>query len=421
MAFEYTERVAKMRIAIWHNLPSGGGKRALYNQIRGFLKRGHTVESWCPPTADQTYFPFRELVPEHVVPLDWASHEKESLWNRVVGSYRDVVSLLRAMEKHCQACAQHINDAGFDLLFAGACQFFRVTPIAQSVRLPTVLYLQEPYRWLYEALPQLPWLARPASPRIGPLSVYRSVQDLVRVQGLRIQAREELKNARAYRQILVNSFFSRESVLRAYGLDARVCYLGIDTSTFVHEMRPREPFVVSLGSMTEAKNARFVIEAVARLGEPRPPLIWIANAANASYRREMEELASSLKVRFELRVLISDVELVDVLNRATMMLYAPRLEPFGMAPLEGNACGLPVIAVAEAGIRETIVDGVNGLFVDADPEAMANAIRHLLDDDHHVRALGEAGVRLVNERWSLGAAERRLEEHLEKVASCPQR
>ena len=177
----------------------------------------------------------------------------------------------------------------------------------------------------------------------------------------------------------------------------------------------------NLGSMTEAKNARFVIEAVSRLGEPRPPLIWIANAANASYRREMEELASSLKVRFEIRVLISDVELVDVLNRATMMLYAPRLEPFGMAPLEGNACGLPVIAVAEGGIRETIVDGVNGLLVDANPEAMASAIRHLLDDDHHARALGEAGVRLVNERWSLDAAERRLEEHLEKVVSSSRR
>jgi len=103
------------------------------------------------------------------------------------------------------------------------------------------------------------------------------------------------------------------------------------------------------------------------------------------------------------------------------MLYAPRLEPFGMAPLEGNACGLPVIAVAEGGIRETIVDGVNGLLVDADPEAMANAIRPLLDDDHHARALGEAGVRLVNERWSLDAAERRLEEHLEKVVSSSRR
>jgi glycosyltransferase involved in cell wall biosynthesis len=410
-----------MRIAIWHNLPTGGGKRALYNQIRGFLKRGHEVESWCPSTADQTYFPFGEIIPEHVMPLDWVSSEKESLWNRVVGSYRDVVSLLRAMDEHCQACAQQINDAGFDLLFVGACQFFRVTPIARSVRLPSILYLQEPYRWLYEALPQLPWLARPESPRMAPLSVYRSLKDLVRIQGLRIQAREEVKNARAYGQILVNSFFSRESVLRAYGLDARVCYLGIDTSTFVYDPRPREPFVVSLGSMTAEKNARFVIEAVSRLGEPRPPLVWIANAANTSYRREMEKLASSLNVRFEIRLRISDAELVDALNRAAMMLYAPRLEPFGMAPLEGNACGLPVIAVAEGGIRETIVDGINGLLVDADPEAMASAIRHLLDDDNHARALGEAGVRLINARWSLGAAEQRLEEHLERVVSSSRR
>src|SRR5215467_7853890 len=58
----------------------------------------------------------------------------ESLWNRVVGSYPDVVSLLRAMDEHCRACAQQINNAGFDLLFVGACQFFRVTPIGPSVR-----------------------------------------------------------------------------------------------------------------------------------------------------------------------------------------------------------------------------------------------------------------------------------------------
>jgi len=120
-------------------------------------------------------------------------------------------------------------------------------------------------------------------------------------------------------------------------------------------------------------------------------------------------------------VLISDVELVDVLNRAIMMLYAPRLEPFELAPLEGNACGLPVIAVAEGEIRETIVDGVNGLLVDPDPEAMASTIRHLLDDDHHARALGEAGVRFVNERWSLDAAERCLEEHLEELVPSSRR
>jgi glycosyltransferase involved in cell wall biosynthesis len=42
------------------------------------------------------------------------------------------------------------------------------------------------------------------------------------------------------------------------------------------------------------------------------------------------------------------------------MAYAPRLEPLGLAPLEAGACGLPVVAVAEAGVRETVVDGITG-------------------------------------------------------------
>ena len=410
-----------MRIAIWHNLPSGGAKRALHDQVRGLLSRGHVVESWCPPTADQTYLPLGDLIPEHVMPLDWAPSQEHGLWNRIIGPYREMTSHLRAMERHSRACAQQINSAGFDVLYAGACRFFRVTPIARFSRPPKVLYLPEPFRWLYEALPELPWLARPAPARSTPLSVYRLLKDLVRVQSLRIQAREEVESARAYDQILVNSFFSRESVLRAYGLDARVCYLGIDTAKFVNHGHPRESFVVSMGALAPEKNTRFVIEAVSRLGESRPRLVWIANIAARAYRREMEDLAASLGVPFEVRLQISDAEVVDLLNRATLMLYAPRLEPFGLAPLEANACGLPVIAVAEGGVRETIVDGVNGLLVDADPQAMAEAIRRLLKDPSHARALGEAGIHLVNERWSPAAALARLEERLETAVSSPRR
>ncbi len=39
----------------------------------------------------------------------------------------------------------------------------------------------------------------------------------------------------------------------------------------------------------------------------------------------------------------------------------PILEPFGLAPLEANACELPVVAVAEVGIHEIVIDGVTGL------------------------------------------------------------
>jgi hypothetical protein len=60
-----------MKIAVWHNLPSGGGKRALYYHVKGLVERGHTVESWCPSTAAQSYLPLSELITEHIIPLSW--------------------------------------------------------------------------------------------------------------------------------------------------------------------------------------------------------------------------------------------------------------------------------------------------------------------------------------------------------------
>jgi hypothetical protein len=58
-----------VRIAVWHNLPSGGGKRALVDQVAALQARGHHIESWCPPSADQDFLPLGQLIPEHVVPV----------------------------------------------------------------------------------------------------------------------------------------------------------------------------------------------------------------------------------------------------------------------------------------------------------------------------------------------------------------
>jgi len=67
-------------------------------------------------------------------------------------------------------------------------------------------------------------------------------------------------------------------------------------------------------------------------------------------------------------------------------LYAPRLEPVRYAPLEANACELPVVGVAEGGLRETIVDGVNGLLVDP-PVALAEGIERIGCDESYARRL----------------------------------
>ncbi len=406
----------RMRIAVWHNLPSGGGKRALYDQVRGLLSRDHQIEAWCPPTADQTYLPLAELIPEHVVPL--TRPVARTNWEKRLRIPARMEPQLAGMDDHCRASAAAINSGGFDLLFAHPCVYFAVSAIARFVQLPSVIYLQEPFRALYEAMPRLPWLAAPDS-QLSLMTVGRLREvalDHRNLRNARVQGREEIRNAAAFDRILVNSFFSRETILRSYGLDADVCYLGTDLSRFTDHASPRERLIVGLGSFSPSKNLRLAIEAVALIPSPRPMLAWIGNSVTGDHLEEMVALAKCLNVPFTAHLRIADDEIVTLMNRATAMIYAPRLEPFGYAAIEAAACGLPVVAVAEGGVRETIIDGETGLLVHNTAQAVADGVLRLLSDPEMARLLGAAARANAERRWSLNPATDRIEQALLSVA-----
>jgi glycosyltransferase involved in cell wall biosynthesis len=98
------------------------------------------------------------------------------------------------------------------------------------------------------------------------------------------------------------------------------------------------------------------------------------------------------------------------------MLYTSRLEPFGLAPLEANACGVPVVAVPEGGIRETIVSGQNGLLAtDANPKNIASAISMLLEKPDMALAMRSQSRNMVISQWDLESSIDRLEAVLEQT------
>jgi len=201
-------------------------------------------------------------------------------------------------------------------------------------------------------------------------------------------------------------------------VEARVCYLGVDTKLFRNLNLERERFIIGVGSLDPIKHIDLAINAVALLPEPRPPLVWIANSGSETYRNEMTELARLLKVDLRIEMAISDEELVTKLNKAALLLSTSRLEPFGFAPLEANACGLPVVGIAEGGIRETIQDGVNGFLVNPEPESLARAAQSLLHDLGLAKRLGETAADYVQREWDLEESVSRLETILLQVASA---
>jgi glycosyltransferase involved in cell wall biosynthesis len=76
--------------------------------------------------------------------------------------------------------------------------------------------------------------------------------------------------------------------------------------------------------------------------------------------------------------------------------------------------GVPVVGVAEGGVRETVIDGETGFLVGSSPAAIADKVAVLLDDDALARRLGSAARMNAQRRWSHLAATDRIEQALQR-------
>jgi D-inositol-3-phosphate glycosyltransferase len=73
------------------------------------------------------------------------------------------------------------------------------------------------------------------------------------------------------------------------------------------------------------------------------------------------------------------------------------LEMQGMAALEAQACGTPVVASDQGGLPETVPDGCGVRFAPGDADALAQAVRGLLADEGARAAYSAAA--LEHARW----------------------
>jgi glycosyltransferase involved in cell wall biosynthesis len=408
-----------MKIAVWDNLPSGGGKRALYEHVKGLAGRGHGIESWCPETAQRDYLPLDEFGVQHVLPLD----KSERGWHSRVWALcawqnlRRTRRQLLALDRHCAACAEQINRSAADVVFVGGSQVMPVPAIGRYLATPSVFYLGEPLRELHEARPHLPWVG--PGRNAGRRPVWTMAGDALELRRLQLLAGEEIANAEGLPCILVNSLFTRETVMRVYGRDSSVCYLGVDFERFVPSSDGvKEPYVVALGELTRAKGVDRALRAMAAIDlDPKPPLEWICNRVDPECVEFADAFCRSAGLRLRRHVAVPDPRVREVLQRAAVMIYTPRLEPFGFAPLEANACGTAAVGIAEGGLRETIVEGENGLLVEQDaPVLLARAVSRYVRDLSFAADAGRRAREHVTRRWSWNSAVTRLESVLQ--AAC---
>lgn len=389
-----------MRIAMYHNLHSGGALRTLTEQVRRLIRR-HEVTLFTLTTATRAavegaevrIFPFRPG-PEVRRPFGRLNRAARTV---------DLIRLARVN----RVVAQAIDARGFDVVLVHPCQFSQAPPLLRYLRTPSVYYCHEPLRRLYEPPVSRPYLSRSLLDRVDPaLRVYHS-----------LLRKNDQAATRAATQVLVNSHFTQANVRRIYGVEAHVSRHGIDVDRFHPLGLARDGFVLSVGALTPYKGFDLLIEGLARLPEAtRPPLRLICNYVEPQERAYLEGLAANRGVDLEIQVGVDDGDLIAAYNRAALVAYTPHREPLGLVPLEAAACEAAVVGVNEGGVRETVRDGETGLLVPRDPQGLAEAIRDLLTHLERARKMGRVGRQWVVEAWDWEGAVRDLLRHLSTVA-----
>jgi len=99
--------------------------------------------------------------------------------------------------------------------------------------------------------------------------------------------------------------------------------------------------------------------------------------------------------------------LADFYSAAEVVLVPSRSESFGLAALEAEACGTPVIAAATGGLRYVVIDGQTGFLVEGhDPSDYADRILRILSDPVLATRLSKGALRHAGRfSWDATAAD----------------
>ena len=213
--------------------------------------------------------------------------------------------------------------------------------------------------------------------------------------------------------LVVSTEEEREALGRLYEVPARrtaVVVPGVDLTLF--RPRPRaaaraelgrseQRLFVFAGRLERLKGLDLALRALADVASggchPAARLVVIGDDGGLAGERErLQAVAADLGLggRVEFLGPLPQRELARYYAAADACLLPSYTESFGLAALEAQACGTPVVTSRAAGIASVIDDGRTGFLVEG--QDYASAMRRLLEDPALVERMGTEAARLAS-------------------------
>lgn len=350
------DRAAALRVALVHDWLTGmrGGERVF--------------EALCETFPDAARFALLH-VRGAVSPTIEAKPVRTSFIQRLPGSHRYYRPLLPLFP----AAVEQFDLDGFDLIVSTS--HCAAKSIVKPGRARHLCYCFTPMRYVWDQFPAY----------FGPERVGAGASRWLR-RALSAVARWDASTAHRVDRYVAISQYVAARIGRYYNREASIVYPPVDTSFFQPgPARPRHGCLI-VSALVPYKRVDLALRACARAGVP----LRIVGSGP-----ELDRLRGIAGPGAEFLGAVTDEQVRREYRRAAAFLL-PGAEDFGIAPVEAQACGCPVVALAEGGACETVVDGETGILVDeSTPAAFADAVARI-----HDRPLDGAAARRQALRFS---------------------
>ncbi len=272
-----------------------------------------------------------------------------------------------------------LDTRGYDLVISSSSSFSKTVRTSRDTR--HLCYCHSPPRYLWDLR--------------GAYREDSGISGLALAMAGPLLRRVDRASAQRVDRFVANSGYIADRIQRAYDRDSAVIYPPVSLKPASGVARVRDDRFLVLGRLVPYKRVDLAIEAANRTGAT------LVVAGDGPERARLEALAGPT-VSFLGQV--SEEQAGELLDSCAAMIFCAE-EDFGIAPVEANAHGMPVVAYGRGGARESLVDGVTAEFfaeqtVESLAAAMTRVTRRAWDD----AAIRENAARFSPEAFRSGMA-----------------
>lgn len=244
-----------------------------------------------------------------------------------------------------------------------------------------ISYIHHPPRYLYGYQTAIEWQ------RYWPIKLYGTiVNHFLRMWDYTASMRPDY--------LLANSIETQKRIEKFYRRESTVIYPPVAIPTNIKQpVVSEKKYFITVSRLARAKHVDLLIEA-ANKEKFELHIVGIG--------RDEEYLKSLAGPTVKFLGNISDEALLEELQNAEGFLFAAVDEEFGIAPVEAMGFGVPVIAFASGGLKETIKNGKNGyLYYELTVHSLVQAVKKLqslsIEEQLHMRLNARAEAEQYSE------------------------